>query len=42
MFRLVGHAEDHIMYLNGGEHLVPGVESLAVLPVNHDLDEPGK
>ncbi len=33
MFKLIGQAKPHIMYLTGGDELMPEVESLSVLPV---------
>ena len=38
MFRLVGQAKPHIMYLTGSDDLSVDVESLAVLPVQ-EFDE---
>ena len=36
MFQLRGAAKPHIMYLEGGETLLPDVESLSVLPVTEE------
>ncbi len=33
VFKLIGQAKPHIMYLTGGDELMPEVESLSVLPV---------
>ena len=39
VFQLVGQAKPHIMYLTGGDDLMPDVESLAVVP--HIEEEEG-
>ena len=36
VFQLVGQAKPHIMYLTGGNDLMPNIESLAVVPVIED------
>ena len=36
VFQLVGQAKPHIMYLTGGDDLMPDIESLAVVPVIED------
>ena len=40
-FKLIGEAKARIMYLTGGDELVPSVESLAVMPAD-DTEDGGK